>query len=248
MPDVQSAVPPRPTSLDNLQQWRPLFRWAGIASVLFVILLIAALVLDFLAPPPVHGGAETLEFIAANKANYIAEQILWILPNVLPVLVFTALFVALAPTQRSLALVALIFGALPWALFLAVPVTSRGSLNLIYLSDRYLEAATDEQRRVYATAAEAMIAENNTPAIVGALSALGILLMATAMTKGPKALFSRWVAWLGVATGALGVVSEILRHAVPGFYWGYGILLWVWFIATGIALIRLSRQRAAGRS
>lgn len=73
----------------------------------------SCLVLDFLAPPPVHGGVETLEFIAANKANYIAEQILWILPNILPVLVFTALFVALAPTQRSLALIALIFGALP---------------------------------------------------------------------------------------------------------------------------------------
>ncbi|VII96225.1 hypothetical protein [Arthrobacter sp. DR-2P] len=69
MPDVQSAVPPSPAFQDNLQPWRPLFRWAGIASVLFVFLLIAALVLDFLAPPPVHGGAENLEFIAANKAR-----------------------------------------------------------------------------------------------------------------------------------------------------------------------------------
>lgn len=162
--------------------------------------------------------------------------------------VFTALFVALAPAQKSLALIALIFGALPWALILAVPVSSRGSLNLIYLSDRYMEAATEEERAVFATAAEALIAENNTPAIVGTLSAFGILLMAVAMTKGPKALFPRWVSWLGVATGALGVVSEILRHAAPGFYWGYGILLWAWFIATGIALVRLSRGRMAGKS
>ena len=246
MPDVQSTV--QPPAVGDLHQWKPLFLAAGIASILFVLLLIAALVLDFLAPPPVHGGAETLEFIAANKANYIAEQILWILPNILPVVVFTALFVALAPAQKSLALIALIFGALPWALILAVPVSSRGSLNLIYLSDRYMEAATEEERAVFATAAEALIAENNTPAIVGTLSAFGILLMAVAMTKGPKALFPRWVSWLGVATGALGVVSEILRHAAPGFYWGYGILLWAWFIATGIALVRLSRGRMAGKS
>jgi hypothetical protein len=246
MPELQSAIqPPVP---GDLLQWKPLFRWAGVASVLFVVLLIAALVLDFLAPPPVHGGSETLEFIAANKANYIAEQILWILPNILPVLVFTALFVALAPTQRSLALIALIFGALPWALILAVPVSSRGSLNLIYLSDRFMEAGGEEERRAYATAAEAMIAENNTPAIVGTLSAFGILLMASAMTRGPQALFPRWVAWLGVATGALGVASEILRHAVPEFYWGYGVLLWVWFIAAGIALIRLSLGKTGGRS
>lgn len=248
MSDIQSAVQRQSTPAGDSSQWRPLFLSAGIASVLFVILLIAALVLDFLAPPPVHGGAETLEFIAANKANYIAEQILWILPNILPVLVFTALFVALAPAQRSLALIALIFGALPWALILAVPVSSRGSLNLIYLSDRYMQSGTDEGRKVFATAAEAMIAENNTPAIVGTLSALGILLMAVTMAKGPKTLFPRWVAWLGVTTGALGVVSEVLRHALPEFYWGYGILLWVWFVATGIALIRLYAEKTGGKS
>ncbi|MFF1251581.1 DUF4386 family protein [Pseudarthrobacter sp. NPDC058329] len=219
-----------------------------MASVLFVLLLIAALVLDFLAPPPVHGGAETLEFIASNKVNYVAEQILWILPNILPVLVFTALFVALAPTHRSISLIALVFGALPWALFLAVPVSSRGSLNLVYLSDRYMAAATDEGRRVFATAAEAIIAENNTPARVGTLSALGILLMGIAMSQGPTALFPRFLAWLGVVTGAVGVVSEVLHHALPEFYWGYGILLWVWFIATGVALIRLSSERAQGRT
>ena len=68
---------------------------------------------------------ETLEFIADKKANYIAEQILWILPDILPVLVFTA---------------------------------------------------------------------------------------------------------------------------VPEFYWGYGVLLWVWFIAAGIALIRLSLGKTDGKS
>jgi hypothetical protein len=227
--------------LQERQDWGLLYLTAGASSVLFVLLLVAALVLDFLAPPPVNGGAATLEFIAANKANYVVEQVLWILPNILPVLVFAALFVALSRFQKSLPLIALVFGGLPWALLLAVPVSSRGSLNLVYLSDRYMLAGTDDERRVYATAAEAIIAENNTPAIVGALSALGILLMGLAMRTGRKGQFPRYLAWLGIGTGGLGVVSEILRHAFPGFYWGYGILLWVWFAATGIALIRLSR-------
>lgn len=227
--------------LQDRQGWGLLYLTAGASSVLFVLLLVAALVLDFLAPPPVHGGAATLEFIAANKANYVVEQVLWILPNILPVLVFAALFVALSPFRKSLPLIALIFGGLPWALLLAVPVSSRGSLNLVYLSDRYMLAGTDEERRAYATAAEAIIAENNTPAIVGTLSALGILLMGLAMLSGRKGPFPRHLAWFGIGTGGLGVVSEILRHALPGFYWGYGILLWVWFLAAGIALIRLSR-------
>ncbi|WP_457950344.1 DUF4386 family protein [Pseudarthrobacter sp. alpha12b] len=243
-PDARRGSAARGVTANTVDQpdWKLLYLAAGASSILFVLLLVAALLLDFLAPPPVHGGAATLEFIAAQKSGYVAEQILWILPNILPVLVFAALFVALSAFQKSLPLIALIFGALPWALLLAVPVSSRGSLNLIYLSDRFAAAGSDEERRAYATAAEAIIAENNTPAIVGALSAFGILLMGLAMLKGSTALFPRYLGWLGVGTGALGVVSEVLRHAVPEFYWGYGVLLWVWFITTGIALIRLSRR------
>ncbi|MDZ4090767.1 MAG: DUF4386 family protein [Arthrobacter sp.] len=232
------ASPPTAPSPDG-QTWRQLYVWAGTASVLFVALLILALVLDFAAPPPVHGGAETLEFIAQNKGVYLAEQLLWIVPNILPVLVFVALFVALAPLDKSMALLATVIGGLSWALILAVPVTSRGSLVLVYLSDRYTAAGDDAARLRYATAAEAVVAENNTPAVVGVLSALSILLISVVMLRG---VLPRTLAWLGIATGGLGVVAEALRHAVPEFYWGYGVLLWVWFVAVGLALIRLAAR------
>ena len=93
--------------------WHGLYQFAGVAAVLFVLLLIAALIIDFIAPPPVHSGTETLEFIAANKALYIAEQLLWIVPGILPVIVYAALFVALAPLGRSLALVAAVVEVCP---------------------------------------------------------------------------------------------------------------------------------------
>lgn len=236
-----STAPPTPAA-DGVT-WRRFYLWAGVSSVLFVVLLVVALVLDFVAPPPVHGGAATLEFIARNKEIYIAEQLLWVLPNMLPVLVFVALFLALAPLDKSLALLATVIGGLSWALILAVPVTSRGSLVLVYLSDRYTGEGDDAARLRYATAAEAIVAENNTPAVVGVLSALGILLISVVMLKGvlPGAL-----AWLGIATGGLGVVAEALRHAVPEFYWGYGVLMWVWFVAVGVALIRLAGRAPRG--
>lgn len=233
---------PRTPAADS-PGWRRLYLWAGISSVLFVVLLVLALVLDFLAPPPVHGGAETLEFIARNRGSYAAEQLLWTVPNILPVLVFVALYVALAPLERSLSLLATVIGGLSWALILAVPVTSRGSMVLVYLSDRYAAAADDASRLRYSTAAEAVIAENNTPAAVGVLSALGILLISLVMLKG---VLPRAVAWLGIATGALGVIAEALRHAVPGFYGVYGVLMWLWFIGVGIALVRLARRTPVG--
>ncbi|AXJ08893.1 DUF4386 family protein [Arthrobacter sp. PM3] len=228
------------------QSWRQLYLWAGIASVAFVGLLVLALVLDFLAPPPVHGGAETLEFIARNKGTYIAEQLLWTVSNILPVLVFVTLFVALAPVNKSLALLAAVIGGLPWALFLAIPVTTRGSLILVYLSDRYTASGTagsGDGRLTYATAAEAVIAENNTPAVAGVLSALGILLISLPMLRG---VLPRTVGWLGVAAGTAGMIAEALRFAVPDVYLAYGVLMWAWFAAVGIALIRLALRTTRG--
>ena len=218
--------------------WRSLYYVAGIGSIAFVLCLIAALVVDFIAPPPVHGGAETLVFIAAHKAPYVLEQVLWILPNVFAVLVFVALFIALSPVNKSLALIGSLFGGLSWAMFLAIPVTSRGSLTLVYLSDQYMVATTPERDR-FAIAAEAIVAENNTPAIVAVLSAAGILLISFVMTRG---VLPRAIGWLGVVTGALGMLSEALRHVAPAFYSGYGILLWAWFVAVGVALIMLGRR------
>jgi hypothetical protein len=218
--------------------WRLLYLVAGIGSIAFVVLLITALIVDFIAPPPVDGGAETLEFIAANKVPYVLEQVLWILPNVLAVLVFVALFIALSPANKSLALIGALLSVVSWAAFLAIPVTSRGSLTLVYLSDQYMAAAAADRDR-YAIAAEALVAENNTPAIVAVLSAAGILLISLVMTRG---VMPHAIGWLGVATGALGMLSEALRYAAPFFYWGYGVLLWVWFIAVGIALISLARR------
>jgi len=66
--------------------------------------------------------------------------------------------------------------------------------------------------------------------------------MGMAMLSGGKTRFPRYLPWLGIGTGTLGVVGEVLRHAVPDFYWGYGILLCLWFLAAGTALIRLSRR------
>ncbi|MDI3240388.1 DUF4386 family protein [Arthrobacter sp. AL08] len=243
-PQTHSLAHTRPDlpSADG-QTWRTLYLWAGISSILFVALLILALVLDFLAPPPVHGGAETLAFIARNKGIYIAEQLLWIVPNILPVVVFVALFVALAPLDKSRALLAAVVGAVPWALIMAVPVTSRGSMVLVYLSDRYAAADDDASRLRYSTAAEAIVAENNTAAVVGVLSALGILLISFVMLKG---VLPQTLAWLGIAIGGLGVVAEALRHTVPEFYGGYGVLMWAWFVGVGVALIRLAGRTARG--
>ena len=233
------------TRTGSEQPYRTLYRVAGVASLLFVGLLLAALALDVIAPPPVTGGAETLEFIAGHKAVYVAEQLLWIVPSLLPVVTFLALFIALRYTSPSWALIGAVVGGLPWALLLAIPVSSRGSLVLVTLSDWYAVAATPEARASYASAAEALVAENNTPGILGVLAAAGILLVSLVMLRSP---LPRTVAWLGIAAGAVGVLSELLRYAVPAFYSAYGLLMWAWFVMVGISLLRRASRMAPAPS
>jgi hypothetical protein len=75
------------------------------------------------------------------------------------------------------------------------------------------------------------------------LTTLGILLISLVMAKGGG---PRWVAWLGIVTGAAGIVSEVLRPLLGAGYAVYGTLLLAWFVAVGVTLRRLAAQTAAG--
>jgi hypothetical protein len=58
---------------------------------------------------------------------------------------------------------------------------------------------------------------------------------------------NRGVAWLGVATGAIGVVAEVLP---PVFGWAYvlcGVLLLVWLIGIAFVLWTLGAQTLRNR-
>ena len=221
--------------------WHPLYRVAGVAALLYVVVLVTAVVLDTLAPPPVTGSLETLVFIADHRVLYLAAQILWILPGYLAVLVFVAVGVALAPVGRSWALLAGLLGALAPALSLAIPVSTRGSLILMTLSDQYAAAAPAARAGIVA-AAEGILAENNTVTLVGPLTAVGLLVVGLVMTRG---VFRPLLGWLGVAAGALGIAAELLRFVIPGLYLG-ALVQWVWIVWTGIALLRLARGRQHG--
>jgi hypothetical protein len=56
-----------------------------------------------------------------------------------------------------------------------------------------------------------------------------------------RGVFPRAVAYLGIMTGVVGMMCEILRPVLGGWYALYGILL-VWLVAVGWRLYRLSQS------
>ncbi|EWT02519.1 hypothetical protein N865_05300 [Intrasporangium oryzae NRRL B-24470] len=221
--------------------WHLLLGVGGVCAWIFVLLLVVAIVLSVTTPaPPIDGGAATLAYIAGHRTLYVVHQELWLVPGAFAAVTYLALYPALRRVDQSLATLGTAVGGAAWALTLAVPTTSTGAPALVYLSDQAALTLDPARKAALAAAAETLIAQNRTPSAVGVLTTVGMLLVSVAMAKGG---FPRWVAYLGIATGALGIVSEVLRPVIEGGYAVYGILLLVWTGAVGWCLLSLARAR-----
>ena len=222
--------------------WRGLYRAGGVSAALYVVLIIVPLVLlNTMPQPPLSGGAATLQYIASNRSGYILELVLYVGPSVLAMVVFLALFMALKHLNKSYAALGALVGIASEVIALAYN-SSPPSLNggLVYLSDHYVAATTAAQRAAFATAAEGLIAVNAT----GILTAIGMLILSLVMLKG---VFHKGVAYLGIVTGVLGIVSEAFRDILGPGYYVYGLLLPIWFLAVGWKLSRLGSSSSHSR-
>ncbi len=225
--------------------WGPLYRAGGVAAGCAVVLYAVALVMVAVATTqPPSAGAAMLEYVAAHRTGYIIRQLLWLLPSLFLMVVFLALAVAVRRHSRSFAAIAGLIAVTSWAVSFAWPTTGDGSLAMVLLSDRYAAATTPAEQASYAAGAEVLIALNDMPAMIGVLQTLGLLLVSLLMLRGT---FSRGLAWLGVATGVIGIASEVLRPALGWAYALYGLLLFGWLAWVGLALWRLgTAQRRPG--
>ena len=222
--------------------WRDLYRAGGVAGLLVGVIYIVAAILIFTTPsPPTAGGAETLQYIAAHRLLYILKQILWLVPSVPAMVVFLALYSALKQVNKSYAAIGAVLSIAAWALSFAWPTTGEGAPTLVALSNSYTAATSAAARTAFATAAEVLIATEAIPTIIGVLQTVGILIISLVMVGG---VFPKWVAYLGVVTGAIGIVSEALISILGIAYAIYGVLVMVWFLVIGWQLYRLAGERA----
>jgi hypothetical protein len=219
--------------------WRGLYRIGAVSAVLYVVLILLPLVLMFTTPqPPLAGGAATLQYIASHKLVYLMELVSFVWLSLPAIVVFLALYMALKHLNKSYAILGAMIGIASEVIALALNYSPQ-SLNtgLIYLSDQYVAATTVAQQTALATAAESLIAVTNAVASSGILTALGMLILSLVMLKG---VFPKGVAYVGIAAGALGIISEALRPLIGPGYFIYGLLLPTWFLLVGWKLYRLA--------
>jgi len=229
------------SAVDPDGKW--LYRAGGISALLLGIGYIVTIPLYVQAGAPPSGGEARLQYLAGKTTVWWAILGLSVLTDFLFVPVALALYRALKGVNRNAMLVATAFVGLFVALDLAV--TWPNYAALIALSGDYAAATNDTQRAAYVAAANyaSAVLESTLEGVYSiATLSVGILMIGLVMLKGA---FGKGTAYLGVATGILGVVSV----AGPFFVSTVGVaiivasvLTTVWVLFVGHRLYRLGRR------
>lgn len=222
--------------------WSGLYRAGAVSAGLAVLTYAVALVIvASTSTPPASGGAGMLDYVDAHRTIYLVRQLLWLAPSLFLMVVFLALAVAVRQPNQSFAAIVGLIAIASWAVSFAWPTTGDGSLAMVVLSDKYAAASTVAQGAPFVAGAEVLIALNDVPAVIGVLQTLGILMISLLMFRGT---FRPGVARLGTATGAIGLIAELLRPILGWAYALYGLLLFAWLTWIAVVLWR----RASARS
>ncbi len=233
------AKPPDPDP-----SWRGLYLAGGISAILYILLALAVPAAMIAIPnyDLTLGGQALLELIARHRTWWVLLQSLVLETSMFLILTAAALFLALRQLNKSLAAIGALILVTSQILFMAYyPVL----LGLASLSKQY-SAAVGTQKQVFATAAEALIAQNNAfNPVYESLFAAGIFVFALVMLKG---IFHRIVAWIGIASLAAVVIAMALFPVVGLAYFTWWILPSVWCVAVGLRLIRLGRASLPSRT
>jgi hypothetical protein len=223
--------------------WKWLYRAGGISALALGIgyIIIIALYVPMGAPP--SGGEARLAYIAGNVTAWWAILGLSVLTDFLFVPVALSLYLALKGIDKNMMLLATAFVGLFIVLDLAITWTNYAAL--ITFSGSYAALTNEAQRAAYVAAANyaSVVLESSlTSVYIILVPGLGILMTGLVMLKG---IFSKTTAYLGIATGILGIVSVV----GPFFVSALGltaiiasVLTTVWVMFAGSRLYRLGQQ------
>ena len=226
--------------------WNWLYRAGGISAIVLGLAYVAIVGLYVPGGAPPRAVEGRLIHLAGNTGLWWAILDLSVLTDFLFIPLSLALYFALRTIDKNAMLLATACVVLFVVLDLSITWTNYASL--IGLSGDYAAAADETQREAILTAARypAAILESSLLFVYNTMTlAVGILLTGIVMLKG---VFSRATAYLGIATGVLGIASVAISFFVHSFIViivlaSVATTLWVFF--AGVRLYGRGRSERA---
>jgi hypothetical protein len=223
-------------------QWKRMYWLGAISAFALVIGYIIITALYVTVVPFPDKGQAMLEYLNGKTSVWWAIIGLSVMTDFLYALIAFSLYQALKSINQDVMVVATGF---MWSfVILELAITWPNYATLITLSEGYASATTEIQRATYIAAANySTIILNSIVLKIYAIliPALGTLLIGLVMRKG---IFSKSVAYLGIVTGFLGIVSVVgpfFTSALDRTIILTSLLTTVWFLLVGIRLYRLGK-------
>jgi hypothetical protein len=233
-----TAVVDRRIVQDDVRQWRGLVvvgAWAALASVALIVVQIVV----FVVWPPPETTVGFFELLVDSPVlGLLSLDALYVLSNLLAYLIYLALAVALWRVSRSAVVVALAFGTLGMAAYMASP----RPVEMLALAQAHASAGPAEQVALIA-AGDGMVATWTGTAfdVYYFFNLVTLLVLAVLMYR--SAVFTRATAGWGLVAAALMAVPS--NFGVVGMAFALASLVpWAVFaVLVARRLLRLAAER-----
>jgi len=235
---MSHAIPAPPLRCDNNEvHWHYLYRTAAIAAVISVALFLFQIVAFFVWPPPATVAGHFALLQSRPFVGLVSLDFFIIVDEVLAIPLCLALYLSLRRVHESLMLIATALSAASIVCFLiATP-----ALNMLYLSQQYVAAATAVERERILAAGQAVLSSwMGTPFQVGNIvGSIGMLLVGWVMLRSQ--IFSKAAGYVGMVAGALGFGMYVPKVGVYVSIFSV-VGMQVWYVMIALTLLRLCNR------
>jgi hypothetical protein len=217
----------------------------GIAITILVIMVVS--VAGYIAWPNAAGVTPTMEIFNLIQTNiwaaFIALDLGLSITNLISILLYLALYLALRKVSETFALISLILGLVATAALIA----ARPLFEIFTLSDLYMVAGTELEQSLYLGAGETLLVQFHGAAwhTYMFLGALASLINAILMLRSQS--FSRVLAYIGIVTFTINLLFWI---PVVGFMLLFVAMLFSvpWYILLARDFFRLAKEPQSEQS
>jgi hypothetical protein len=217
--------------------WNWLYKIGGAAALLSVVFFPIQIIVFLVSPPPDTVIGWFRLFQDNQLIGLLDLDLLLIVDQVLAILIFLALYVALRRANQSFMAIGLALGLVSTVLFIA----SNPAFAMLSLSDQYAAAATDAQRAVFLAAGQAMLVTWQGSAFQASyvLGSIAPILISAVMLRSK--LFSRATAYLGILANVIALGLYVPRIGVYISVFSV-VFLWSWYILLARRFFQLGRD------
>ncbi len=222
----------------GLLKWGELYRFAGIATIVMLILIPAQIAVFTIWPTP----KSALEWFTLFQNSWILGlmhlDVLYILNNTIVAIMYLAFYMSLRRKNETLMLIALLAGLLATAAY----YSSNPAFEMLSLSRQFSAIDTEPQRMMLLAAGQVLIAQWKGTAfdVYYILSAVCLIIIARTMFK--SSVYGKFMAVIGLSSGILMLIPSTVGNI--GIYFSLASLVpWMIFsVLAAVKFLRLSRM------